>query len=119
MKALKLPVGRQGCHFHGLRKTAGVKLAEAGCTAHEIMAILGCSMQNAEHCCKEAAQKTLATSGVAKREGAQNASATNVKQTKRTFPLGFRTTGALPGGCALVVGKVTSDCLNTAHDLGG
>src|SRR5262249_12635822 len=29
------------CVPHGLRKAAGRKLAEAGCTAHEIMAILG------------------------------------------------------------------------------
>jgi integrase len=28
-------------HFHGLRHTAGKALAEAGCSAHEIMAVLG------------------------------------------------------------------------------
>jgi integrase len=34
----KLP---QGCSAHGLRKAASRRLAEAGCTAHEIMAITG------------------------------------------------------------------------------
>src|SRR5258705_9644309 len=29
------------CQPHGLRKAAGRRLAEAGCTAHEIMAVLG------------------------------------------------------------------------------
>lgn len=34
-------VGLSGCTAHGLRKTASVMLAEAGCTAKEIMAITG------------------------------------------------------------------------------
>src|SRR5262249_10288541 len=29
------------CSFHGLRKAASVRLAEAGCTPHEIAAITG------------------------------------------------------------------------------
>lgn len=29
------------CSFHGLRKAAAAKLAEAGCTPHQIMAVLG------------------------------------------------------------------------------
>ena len=29
------------CQPHGLRKAAGRRLAEAGCTAHEIMSVLG------------------------------------------------------------------------------
>ncbi|HTK34703.1 MAG TPA: tyrosine-type recombinase/integrase [Caulobacteraceae bacterium] len=31
----------KGCSAHGLRKAAAVRLAEAGCTSHEIMAITG------------------------------------------------------------------------------
>ena len=29
------------CHFHGLRKAAAARMAEAGCTPHQIMAVLG------------------------------------------------------------------------------
>lgn len=29
------------CSFHGLRKAAGARMAEAGCTPHQIMAVLG------------------------------------------------------------------------------
>jgi len=36
--AAKLP---DDCVLHGLRKTAARRLAEAGCTAHEIMAVTG------------------------------------------------------------------------------
>jgi integrase len=71
VRSTGLPRGSEGCHLHGLRKTAGVKLAEAGCSAHEIMAILGCSMQNADHYCKHAQQKVLATSAIAKLERAR------------------------------------------------
>ena len=34
-------LGLTGLQFHGLRPTAGKRLAEAGCTDREIMAILG------------------------------------------------------------------------------
>ena len=34
-------VGLHGCSAHGLRKAAARRLAEAGCTAHEIAAITG------------------------------------------------------------------------------
>jgi integrase/recombinase XerD len=33
--------GLQHCSFHGLRKAAATRLAEAGCTPHQIMAVLG------------------------------------------------------------------------------
>jgi integrase len=33
--------GLQHCTFHGLRKAAATRLAEAGCTPHQIMAVLG------------------------------------------------------------------------------
>ena len=37
------------CQPHGLRKAAGRRLAEAGCTAHEIMAVLGHKMGRGDH----------------------------------------------------------------------
>jgi len=36
-----LDAGLDGCSAHGLRKAASRRLAEAGCTAHEIMSITG------------------------------------------------------------------------------
>jgi integrase len=49
------------CRLHGLRKSAGRALAEAGCTAHQIMAILGHkSLAEAQRYTKEADQKRLA-----------------------------------------------------------
>jgi integrase len=52
---------------HGCRKAAGRMLAEAGCTAREIMAILGHeSLSEAERYTKAASQITLAESAIAK-----------------------------------------------------
>jgi integrase len=49
------------CRLHGLRKSAGRSLAEAGCTAHQIMAILGHkTLAEAERYTREANQKRLA-----------------------------------------------------------
>jgi integrase len=54
----KLP---DACRLHGLRKSAGRSLAEAGCTAHQIMAILGHkSLAEAQRYTREADQKRLA-----------------------------------------------------------
>jgi enterobacteria phage integrase len=58
------------CQPHGLRKAAGRRLAEAGCTAHEIMAVLGHkSLSEAERYTREADQAQLAAEAVAKLEG--------------------------------------------------
>jgi integrase len=58
------------CQPHGLRKAAGRRLAEAGCTAHEIMAVLGHkTLAEAERYTREADQTKLATMAVAKLEG--------------------------------------------------
>ena len=58
------------CQPHGLRKAAGRRLAEAGCTAHEIMAILGHkTLTEAERYTREADQAQLAIAAVAKLEG--------------------------------------------------
>lgn len=58
------------CQPHGLRKAAGRRLAEAGCTAHEIMAVLGHkTLTEAERYTRDADQARLATAALAKLEG--------------------------------------------------
>jgi integrase len=58
------------CQPHGLRKAAGRRLAEAGCTAHEIMAVLGHkTLSEAERYTRDANQVQLATAALAKLEG--------------------------------------------------
>lgn len=57
----------QGCSAHGLRKAAAVRLAEAGCTNHEIMSITGHkTMQEVERYTRAVRQAGLARSAVAK-----------------------------------------------------
>ena len=57
------------CQPHGLRKAAGRRLAEAGCTAREIMAVLGHkTLAEAERYTRDADQASLATAAVAKLE---------------------------------------------------
>lgn len=64
-----------GYVFHGLRKSAVVRLLEAGCTTAEVQAITGQSIEMVEHYAKEVNQRKLAKSGMAKWE---NASATAI-----------------------------------------
>lgn len=60
----------KGLTFHGLRHTAAVKLAEAGCTVHEIAAITGHqTLSLVQHYTKQAEQKRLAQAAQARREG--------------------------------------------------
>lgn len=55
------------CSAHGLRKATGRRLAEAGCTAHEIMAVLGHrTLQEAERYTRAASQSRLAHSGMSR-----------------------------------------------------
>jgi integrase len=62
--------GLQHLHFHGLRHSAGRALAEAGCSAHEIQAVIGHrTLQMVQHYTKAAQQKRLASSAIAKLEG--------------------------------------------------
>lgn len=56
-----LPPGRSP---HGLRKAAGRRLAEAGATAHQIMSILGVSLQTAVIYTREAEQMRMAVAGM-------------------------------------------------------
>jgi integrase len=55
------------CTFHGLRKAASVRLAEAGCTPHEIAAITGhASLKEIVRYTATADRKKLAASAIAK-----------------------------------------------------
>lgn len=56
-----LPPGRSP---HGLRKAAGRRLAEAGATAHQIMSILGLTLQTAEIYTRQAEQGRMAVAGM-------------------------------------------------------
>jgi integrase len=58
--------GLKHCSAHGLRKAAGRRLAEAGCTVHQIMAILGVSIKIAMVYTRAADQIRLASEGMAK-----------------------------------------------------
>lgn len=61
-KAAGLPSGRTA---HGLRKAAARRLAEAGCTTHQIAAITGHqTLKEVERYTRAAAQKTLAASAM-------------------------------------------------------
>ncbi|WP_313445828.1 tyrosine-type recombinase/integrase [Brevundimonas sp.] len=54
---------------HGLRKSAGRRLAEAGCTAHQIMSVLGLrSLAEAERYTRAAGQERLADDAMDKLE---------------------------------------------------
>jgi integrase len=69
------------CKPHGLRKAAGRRLAEAGCTANEVMSILGHkTLAEAERYTRAADQAKLATAAVLKLEGR---SANRIAQTIR------------------------------------
>ena len=77
------------CQPHGLRKAAGRRLAEAGCTAHEIMAVLGHkTLAEAERYTRDADQSQLATVAIARLEkhtenkAAQTSSASLGKMSK-------------------------------------
>ena len=58
------------CQPHGLRKAAGRRLAEAGCSAREIMAVLGHrSLGEAERYTRDADQARLAAAAMTRLEG--------------------------------------------------
>jgi integrase/recombinase XerD len=59
--------GLPHCTFHGLRKAASRRLAEHGCTPHEIAAITGhASLKEVERYTKDAARKIMAQAAMAK-----------------------------------------------------
>lgn len=58
-----------GFVFHGLRKVAAARLAEAGCPPHEIAAITGhASLEMIQHYTREVEQKRLAESAIERLE---------------------------------------------------
>lgn len=62
--------GLQGLSAHGIRKAVGVIAAERGCTAHQIMAILGHdTLEEAERYTRQASQIALANEGFSRAFG--------------------------------------------------
>ncbi len=61
-------IREEGFVFHGLRKSATVKLAEAGCTEKQIQAVTGMSLPMIAHYSKEADQLMLAKEAIRKVE---------------------------------------------------
>jgi enterobacteria phage integrase len=58
------------CKPHGLRKTLGRRLADSGCSAHEIMAVLGHrTLEEAERYCRDANRRRAGRNAIAKLEG--------------------------------------------------
>lgn len=71
------------CQPHGLRKAAGRMLAEAGCTAHEIMSVLGHkTLAEAERYTRDADQMRLAASAITKMEGRRRNKASQTAMEK-------------------------------------
>ena len=67
--------GLSGCSAHGLRHAVGRRLAEAGCSQHEIAAVLGLSLKMVERYTKAANQVHLADQALSRllrAEGEQN-----------------------------------------------
>lgn len=65
--------GLPHCSAHGLRKAAAARLAELGCTEHEIMAVTGHqTLKEVSRYTRAARQKVLAASGMAKLAGDEN-----------------------------------------------
>lgn len=80
------------CKPHGLRKAQGRRMAEAGCTPHEIMAVLGHkSLAEAERYTRDADQLTLATAAIMRLEGRK------VNRTAQTDPEKFGETAKSKG----------------------
>jgi integrase len=68
------------CVFHGLRKAAARRLAEAGCTAHEIAAITGhTTLREVERYTKAADQARMARSAMAKTGAREQTEAKSVE----------------------------------------
>lgn len=77
--ALRRHEALDGLTFHGLRKTAAARLAEAGCTPHEIAAITGHrSLAMVQHYTKGADQKRRSKAAILKLE--------TVSRTEETKP---------------------------------
>jgi integrase len=70
----------QQCVFHGLRKAAARRLAEAGCTAHEIAALTGhASLREIERYTRAADQASMARRAMAKTAAREQSGMESVK----------------------------------------
>ena len=70
IKAAGLPID---CSPHGLRKTLGRRMADDGCTAHEIMAVLGhTTLAEAERYTRDADRRRGDHQGIAKLKSRTN-----------------------------------------------
>ena len=73
MREWSKEAGLTGCPLHGLRKACARRLAEAGCTAPEIMSITGHkSLTEAERYVRAADQRTMAEAAMGKISGTQS-----------------------------------------------
>jgi integrase len=89
------------CQPHGLRKAAGRRMAEAGCTAREIMSVLGHkTLAEAERYTRAADQAKLANAAMAKME--DQGEPTN----SQTIPPKFGNTAKKPSKIKGDLGKV-------------
>jgi integrase len=71
------------CSFHGLRKTALTRLAEAGCTPHEIMAVSGHnSLEMVEHYTRKVGRAGLAREAMAKKAAREQTRTAGVKTSE-------------------------------------
>lgn len=69
---------RPGLNIHGLRKLAASRLAEAGCTAHEIAAVTGHrTLAMVQHYTRSASQQKLAAAAVVRLQIANEQKPTN------------------------------------------
>src|SRR6516162_9439406 len=70
IKAAGLPID---CKPHGLRKTLGRRMADDGCTAHQIMAVLGHpTLAEAERYTRDADRRRGGHEGIAKLKSRTN-----------------------------------------------
>jgi integrase len=68
------------CGFHGLRKAAARRLAEAGCTVHEIAAITGhATLSEVERYTKAVDQARMARAAMARATGREQIEVESVK----------------------------------------
>jgi integrase len=74
--------GLSGCSMHGLRHAAGRRLAEAGCTEHEIAATLGMSLRMVARYTAAASQERLAERALVTRLRAEREQSLSNRETR-------------------------------------
>jgi integrase len=78
-------IGAKGYTAHGLRKNAAIKLAEAGCTVHQIMAITGHkTLKQAMHYTHRAAQKEIAQQAMDRLESVTKVANSGTSMVRKT-----------------------------------